>query len=259
MRSGKNTETSFEIDRAFFPFDTSSLPDDAVIQSTLLKVFVSSKGVKDDDGDDFLTVVQGLQPSESTLTTADFDLAGAVDAPTEGIQPSDRRDLSAISVNQYLLFPLSAAGHSWISKTGPTKLALREGHDVRDSAFTPVTRTTATYPQYNTIQLKTSEAPGTSTDPILEVTYTLPPVPGTLQDLSYIYDANGNIMSITDASDTQSANVSTYSYDDLNCLTSAVVTGRRQRFPNPLPACILHIQTLFPFFLYAKSLPHSSP
>ena len=52
------------------------------------------------------------------------------------------------------------------------------------------------------------------------------PVSGNaIQDLSYTYDANGNITEIVDASATDSAKTVTYSYDDLNRLTNASSTG----------------------------------
>lgn len=46
-----------------------------------------------------------------------------------------------------------------------------------------------------------------------------------LQDLSYSYDAVGNITQIIDASDTLLAREVSYSYDDLDRLTSATVSG----------------------------------
>jgi len=46
-----------------------------------------------------------------------------------------------------------------------------------------------------------------------------------IQDLTYTYDANGNITGITDASITDSARTVTYSYDDLNRLINASTTA----------------------------------
>lgn len=46
-----------------------------------------------------------------------------------------------------------------------------------------------------------------------------------LQDIAYTYDANGNILTLVDTSQTALAKSVTYIYDDLNRLTSAVVTG----------------------------------
>ncbi len=46
-----------------------------------------------------------------------------------------------------------------------------------------------------------------------------------LQDLGYSYDANGNILAMSDTSNTQLAKTTNYTYDDLNRLTSVAVTG----------------------------------
>ncbi len=220
MRSGRNTSTSYRIERAFLPFDTSALPDGAFITSAKLKVFVESKLNDDNDGDDWVTVVQTTQPSTSGLTTADYDLAGAINNPIEGMDQSERKDITNISTTQYTTFNLNYTGKNWISKTGFTKLGLREGHDVIDSPFV------GTSGQYNQINVRTSEYTGTASDPVLEVTYyTTAPTPATIQDASYTYDANGNILTITDASGTDTAKTSTYVYDDLNRLTSDTVTS----------------------------------
>ncbi|MEK7113830.1 MAG: hypothetical protein AAB873_03315, partial [Patescibacteria group bacterium] len=52
-----NTPTAYKIQRAFIPFDTSSIPDNAVITSAKLKVYVESKSNLDNDEEDFVTVV----------------------------------------------------------------------------------------------------------------------------------------------------------------------------------------------------------
>lgn len=46
----------------------------------------------------------------------------------------------------------------------------------------------------------------------------------TIQDIAYIYDANGNITQIVDASQTNSAKTVAYTYDNLNRLLSATAT-----------------------------------
>ncbi|MBI4714053.1 DNRLRE domain-containing protein, partial [Candidatus Uhrbacteria bacterium] len=219
--------SSYYINRSFIPFDTSSLPDDATITDTKLKVYVYSKKNDDNDGDDFATVVQTSQPSLTSLSTADFDLAGDINNPTEGIDTSERKDITNVSINAYLTFNLNSTGRDWISKTSVTKLGLREGHDVIDSPF--VSSSTA-YSKYNYLYLRSSEYSGVSYDPYLEVTYTQAtntsePVVTTLQELIYTYDNVGNITKIVDASETQTAKTSEYVYDDLYRLTSATTSG----------------------------------
>jgi RHS repeat-associated protein len=204
------TATSYRIRRTFIPFDTSSLPDGATITDAKLKIYPTSKANNDNDGDDWLTVVQATQPSLTSLTTADFDLAGSINTPTEGIDTTERKDITNIATGAYLTFNLNAIGRSWINTTGPTKLGIREGHDVIDSPFT------GTSGQNNHIIVNSSEATGTTTDPVLEVTYN---TSSTYQDSNYTYDNVNNITQITEPGLSK-----TYTYDDLYRLTRAVYT-----------------------------------
>ncbi len=63
----------------------------------------------------------------------------------------------------------------------PTKLALREGHDVINSPFV------GSSGQHNRLVLRAGEYAGTTSDPILEITYTVPSAPSSvaIQDLNY--------------------------------------------------------------------------
>ncbi len=71
----------------------------------------------------------------------------------------------------------------------------------------------------STFVLASSTGSGTST------TLTYPYYAATVQNLSYTYDAVGNITQIVDRSDTHGAATTTYTYDDLYRLTSASTTG----------------------------------
>ena len=221
VSSGK-ASLKYKIQRVFLPFDTSFLPDNASITDAKLKVYVTTKLNNDNDGDDFVTVVQATEPSVTALTTADYDLAGSINNPTEGIDTTERKDITNVPIKAYLVFNLNSTGKNWISKTGFTKLALREGHDVKDSPFIGIDG------QSNSLTTRTSEYSATTYDPILEVTYTTSgstPAPTILQDLNYTYDANGNITKIVDASLTNSGKTVDYTYDDLNRLLSATASG----------------------------------
>ncbi len=220
---------NYYIYRFFLPFDTSSIPDDATVTSATLNVYASSKRNDDNDGDDFVTLVQTSQASTTTLSTADFDQAGNIDNPTEGIDLSERKDITNVTTGSYLAFNLNATGQGWISKTGMTKLGLREGHDVIDSSFTSSSTTAS---QYNYLIIIMGECTGTTYDPYLSVTYTqttssatTTPVAVMLQDLSYTYDAAGNITQLVDASDTDTQKTTNYTYDDLYRLESSIVSG----------------------------------
>lgn len=159
-----NGASYYGIERVFIPIDTSALDDDVTITSASLYLYPYSKTVDDNDGDDFFTVVQTSQPSNTSLTTADFDLCGSIDSPTEGIDSGNRVDLSDLTINQYVSLSLNSTGIGWISKTGYTKLGIREGHDVVDS----------TTIGNNSVAFYSSEQTGTDNDPYLFVEYTEP-------------------------------------------------------------------------------------
>jgi len=151
-----------EITRGFIPIDTSGLPDNAIITSATLYLYAQSISDSDNDGNDFIAVVQTSQASPTSLITDDFDQAGAVHNPIEG---SNRVDLTGISTSAYTALTLNSTALGWISKTGYTRLGIREGHDILDNVPNG----------FNRGRFYSSEQTGTSQDPYLEVTYTVPP------------------------------------------------------------------------------------
>lgn len=159
-------EEEYYIGRIFLPFNTSGLPDDNTILSASLYIYAYSKQNDVDDDFDYLTVVQTTQDSNTSLTSGDFDQCGAIDDPTVGINESQKKDLSDISIPSYIIFDLNSTGISWISKTGYTKLGIREGHDVEDENISP-----SEDEVYNGIYIRPSEYSGTDNDPYLEITY----------------------------------------------------------------------------------------
>ena len=149
-----------EISRAALPIDTSELPDDAEISSAKLKINIHSRNDNDDDGNDFIRVVQTTTASSTSLTGEDFDQIGAVDNPTAGATDKDITGIS--SSGGWEEFTLNSTGLGWINKTGYTKLGLREGHDVVDEM-----------PNLYADGIRFYTANG-SYPPYLEVTYTIP-------------------------------------------------------------------------------------
>lgn len=124
------------ISRGFLMFDTSSLPDNAIISTTTLNILGVTKVNMDNDGNDFLVVLQANNASTTELLAEDFDQCGdAIDNPNEG---SERIDLGNITTTNFTSWTLNATGTSWVSKTGFTKLCIREGHDVLDNAVNGV-------------------------------------------------------------------------------------------------------------------------
>lgn len=159
--------TSTTISRGFLAFDTSPIPDNATIISADLKLFVYGKDDSINDGNDFISVVQGFQSSALSLTNNDYSKAGdAASNPTEG---SLRIDITDIVTNAYNAWMLNTDGLSWINKNGFTLLALIEGHDILD-IFPNFTAFNAT----NIINIFNSEQPGRARDPVLEIKYAVP-------------------------------------------------------------------------------------
>lgn len=168
------------ITRGFYPFDTNSIPSSATLVSASLNIFITAKDDFDDDGDDWMNVVQTSQASETTLATGDYDQAGTVTNPTEG---ATRLDVSSgITTSAYNVWTLNATGLGWIKKvgqpsncgdhiTGWTCLGMREGHDAINDP--PQVGGVGMIGQY-------SETSGTSGDPFLTVTFTVPNSPETI-------------------------------------------------------------------------------
>ncbi len=205
--------------RVALPFDTSGLPDSATIATATLYVYVDTKSDADNDGDDFIRVIQNTTASETSLANGDWDEIGAVDNSTAGASDTD---ITGISTGGYLAIPLNTTGVGWISKTGYTKLGLREGHDAKD---TPPAGNGLTG-----VRIHTADYTGTSRDPYIEISYTTgspsqPLAVDTIQDISFTYDDVGNITQIVDNSETNARATTTYGYDDLYRLISASTTG----------------------------------
>ncbi|MFA6215857.1 MAG: hypothetical protein WC768_04795 [Patescibacteria group bacterium] len=158
---GISSRTAFY--RAFFPFDTSLLPDDAIIASATLNLYIWSNNLRNDSYG-FITVIQTTQDSNLVLATSDYSKCGAISNPTEGVDAANRLSQAGVNLNNYNSFPLNATGISWISKTGYTKLGVREGHDVLNIPTGFPVSYASTY---------ASERTGTSQDPYLDVTYTI--------------------------------------------------------------------------------------
>lgn len=104
-------------------FDTSALPDDAVITSASVNVRVTGKSNSKNDCSTFVSIVHGLQASAANLTSTDYAKAGSVITNlTEG---SNRLDISLIRTTECARWDLNATRLGWVSKTWVTKLAVR--------------------------------------------------------------------------------------------------------------------------------------
>jgi len=184
VNSGKNNTNKYEIQRAFFPFNTSSLPDNATITSATLKVYVHAKSNGNNDNLDWVSVVSGSESSAYSLIKNDYNKTGSI----EGIDTVERKDITNVTIGQYMVFNFNDTGKGWISKTGFTKLALREGHDVINTSFA------GSINQYNELIIRTTEYSGAASDPVLEITYTTPP---PAISITYGYDPFGQRVKVS--------------------------------------------------------------
>lgn len=154
--------------RGFLPIDTSGLGADAIVTAAVLKLYIVSKqDAYNGDGYDYMAIVQTDQPNSAVLTTADFNNCGATNNPDKG---SADIDISGMPTGSYQDFTLNLTGRGWIEIEGTTMLGIREGHDIQDN----FPGDPGEVNKYSRIKIYFSEQGGTSEDPYLEITYTLP-------------------------------------------------------------------------------------
>lgn len=153
-----NPSTDKVFVRAFFLFNTGgTIGDGATINATNDTKFTATTNTTainnfDNDGNDFISVVQSRPASDSTIATGDFDqitpipVTDAV-AMTEGCATTERKDLSTMATSTAQVFVLDATGRGWIADandtkptgsptSGITRLGMCEGHDILDDPFT---------------------------------------------------------------------------------------------------------------------------
>ena len=150
------TNSDSLIGRAFFPFNTAALPED--ISVTAVTFWLKPQYINDAAGG-YMNLVQTTQASNTSLVDADYDQCGAVHSPTLG---ATAINLSAMSVDTYATFTLSATGRGWIVTDGYTLLGMREKADLID------TKPGAT----SQLGFYMSEYTGTGSDPYIVVTYS---------------------------------------------------------------------------------------
>jgi hypothetical protein len=164
---GQDSPSRYVIRRGVFLFDTSAIAGDN-IDSATFGLYVTAKTNSDNDGDDFLVLVNSNPASNTALANEDFDLVGdAIDNPTEG---SDRIDIGSLSTSAYNTFTLDADGLGYIDGSGVTKLGMREGHDVLDNQYAG--SFCAPWGCGNIVTASSAEAAGTSQDPKLVIEHS---------------------------------------------------------------------------------------
>jgi len=172
----------FRIDRGFLPIDTSAIPAGDNITAATLNLNVQSSADSDDDGDDYIAVVETFQADNTTLGTSDYEDCGYDSGNETGarakfeptVEGSDQIDLTGIGTG-YKVWTLNSTGLGWVKRsgesstcgsalTGWTCLGVREGHDLIDSPIATAT--------INFLDIAFSEFANTSSDPYLDVTHS---------------------------------------------------------------------------------------
>ena len=164
------TDFSMTLARAFYPFDTSAIPDGATVTAATLNLYCKEKHFGLTGSYDYFNVVQTSQASTSSLTTSDYDNCGAVHSPTVG---ASNVTISTLSTTGYTTISLNSTGLGWISKTGYTKLGLRVGRDLADASPIYVDDNDT-----DKARFYCSEQTGTDKDPYLEITVSEAPATG---------------------------------------------------------------------------------
>ena len=151
----RDATLGYQITRGFIPFDTSGIADGASITAAVVRLAYVSSDDTDNDAQAYITVVQSTQGSNTALASTDIDNIGATDG-------SDHQDITGLSSGDYD-FTLNATGLTWISKTGYTPLAIREGHDLENA-------TPSAIDGYTRAKFASTNTSGTASDPRFLVT-----------------------------------------------------------------------------------------
>ena len=156
------------MDRGFVPFDTSSLPHNAVISSSTLSLYVDSVTNNFPDGYNTINVYQGFESYPTQVINSDISKCGnAVTNPTKG---STDLSLASTTAGSTISFALNSTALTWATTTGYTELCLREGHDAANQALVWTGDTSLD----SGVSLATSETASTTEEPSLSITYTVP-------------------------------------------------------------------------------------
>lgn len=133
--------TNRKILRGAISCDTSAIGTDTISASTMYVYGDSINRNHDNDGEDYISVVEGFQANDLTLVAADWIDIGS-DNGTAGranqtsiveLHASGARiDVGSWGNPGWNSWVMNATGLAFINKSGYTKLGLREGHDLLD-------------------------------------------------------------------------------------------------------------------------------
>ncbi len=149
------------IRRGIFLFDTSGLPDDAVISAATLSLYGATK-TNNKPTSPVVNIYSSAPASNTALAAGDYDSLGSTAFCDTGISYAS---WSTVGYND---FALNASGIAAVTKTGVSKFGLRDSvYDV--GATTPPYTASTTE---NTVQSWFASEQGNGYKPKLVVTYT---------------------------------------------------------------------------------------
>lgn len=147
--------TTYHVFRALTFFDTSALTSSATISAAVLSLYANDKD--DSANADSVSIVTSSIVSNTAYALADFDLFGTTKQASDIL-------ISGITLSAYNDWTLNGTGIGNISLTGVTKFGLRTAQDISNT--TPTLR--------NDAYFNSADTGGTTTDPKLVITYTVP-------------------------------------------------------------------------------------
>jgi len=118
------------IARGYMPFNTSPIPDNVIIASANYSGYVRIHNNENNDGNDFIVLVDNTQNSPTSLIAADYNESGLTNDP---IELSERVDLGDLAAATPFNMSLNSVGLTRIDKTGTSFFAMRMGDDVLDN------------------------------------------------------------------------------------------------------------------------------
>jgi len=146
--------SGYYISRIIVGFNTSALTSGATVLTAITSLYCDETAVEPN-----VALVTATPASSTAIADGDYDQLGA----TEG---SDARTTCVAA--QYNNWTLNSTGRGWVNKTGITILGFRKSRDLDNSA--PVTDE-----QQSNVTFTGNGYAGTTRDPKLVITYTLPP------------------------------------------------------------------------------------
>lgn len=146
------------IDRGFFLFDTSSIPDSDTVDSGTFSLKTPSL-TDNATLNQALSLVESTPASNTAITTADYDQVGTT-------QQASDIDLGSLSTTNYNDFALNATGIGSVAKTGITKFGTRMSSDRTGTAPTWAASVSSR------VAYSSAEEAGTSSDPKLVVIHS---------------------------------------------------------------------------------------